>query len=186
VTLLSHCCHTLVTLLSHCCYTVVTRLLHCCFVTLFILYNTGECPPESLRMLRQCKPGNARRFDVHTHYCYTVTIPPPTPHPHPPPLPYPCCYTVVTLLSHCCHTVAEESLRMLRQCEPGNARCFDVHTLLLHCRYTVVTPWLHWSYTIVTNPSTPPYSCCYTVVEEFLRMLRQCRPGNARRYDVRD
>jgi hypothetical protein len=61
------------------------------------------------------------------------------------------CYTVVTLLLHCC----DNAVTVLLQC------CYTAVTLLLHCRYTVVTPWCHedrkrwWStpgvrYTVVT------------------------------------
>jgi magnesium-transporting ATPase (P-type) len=44
LTLLLHCCHTVVTLLSHCCYTVVTLLLHNCYtlVTLHSVETLGS------------------------------------------------------------------------------------------------------------------------------------------------
>jgi hypothetical protein len=88
VTLLLHCCYTVVTLLLHCCYTVVTLLLHCCYtvVTLFL-----HCCYTVVTLLLHCCYTVVTLF---LHCCYTVVT-----------LFLHCSYTVLTLLLHCCYTV---------------------------------------------------------------------------------
>jgi hypothetical protein len=50
VTLLLHCCYTVVTLLLHCCYTVVTLLLHCSYTVLTLFFHcSGAVYPALLQ-----------------------------------------------------------------------------------------------------------------------------------------
>jgi hypothetical protein len=76
VTLLSHCCHTVVTLLLHCWYAACTLLLHCCYTAVTLLLH---CLYTAVTLLLHC--------------CNTAI----TPLSH-------CCHTAVTLLVHCCNT----------------------------------------------------------------------------------
>jgi hypothetical protein len=70
VTLLLHCCCTVVARLLHCCYIVVTLLLHCCYTVVTLLLH---CCDTVVTLLLHC--------------CCTVVT-----------LLLHCCYTVVTLL----------------------------------------------------------------------------------------
>jgi hypothetical protein len=83
VTLLLHCCYTLILLLFHCCYTVVTRLLHACYTYRRCWGHWTACCPctRSNRWLaRSLHPPSSRSYlsshnsclDVSLllHYCY--------------------------------------------------------------------------------------------------------------------
>jgi hypothetical protein len=84
---------------------------------------------------------------LHFYYMYTVVT-----------LLLYCCYTLITLPSHCVMDVFEAEMAAFE----AEVHCYYTFiTLLLHyCHYTVITLFLHCSYTVVTLLS----HCCHTAV----------------------
>jgi hypothetical protein len=121
VTLLLHCCYTVVTLLSHWYHTVITLLSHSCYTRNSSLAHGYK--RISLLMGVVTTLNYRRKYRLHCSHTVVTLF------SH-------CSYTALTLLLHCCSTV----VALLLHC------CYTVATLLSHCCYTAVwggwRPWI--------------------------------------------